>query len=84
MRKIGFILTLFVLFVSIASAQSDVTTKKLPVDSTYRIGKLDNGMTYFIRKNAKPESLASFYIARSVGSIQEDDNQDGLAHFLEH
>ena len=56
----------------------------LPVDKDVRIGKLDNGLTYYIRYNNWPENRAEFYIAQRVGSIQEDDNQRGLAHFLEH
>ena len=56
----------------------------IPTDPDVRIGKLDNGMTYYIRHNAWPEQRAEFYIAQRVGSIQENDDQRGLAHFLEH
>ena len=56
----------------------------IPVDPAVRIGKLDNGLTYYIRHNDYPEHVANFYIAQRVGSIQEDDSQRGLAHFLEH
>ena len=56
----------------------------IPIDPEVRIGKLDNGLTYYIRHNEWPEQRAEFYIAQKVGSIQEDDNQRGLAHFLEH
>ncbi len=56
----------------------------IPVDPDVRIGKLDNGLTYYIRHNNWPEQRAEFYIAQKVGSIQEDDTQRGLAHFLEH
>lgn len=56
----------------------------IPVDPNVRIGKLDNGLTYYIRKNALPADRADFYIAQKVGSIQEEANQRGLAHFLEH
>lgn len=56
----------------------------LPIDPNVRIGKLDNGLTYYIRKNALPANRADFYIAQKVGSIQEESNQLGLAHFLEH
>ena len=56
----------------------------IPVDPDVRTGKLDNGLTYYIRHNNWPEQRAEFYIAQRVGSIQEDDNQRGLAHFLEH
>ena len=56
----------------------------IPTDPDVRIGKLDNGLTYYIRHNAWPEQRAEFYIAQRVGSIQENDDQRGLAHFLEH
>jgi zinc protease len=55
-----------------------------PVDPEIRIGKLDNGLTYFVRKNKEPEKRASFYIIQNVGAILEEDSQNGLAHFLEH
>ncbi len=64
-----------------ASAQQ---MPEIPVDSGVRIGKLDNGLTYYLRHNNNPEKKANFYIAQRVGSIQEDDSQQGLAHFLEH
>ena len=56
----------------------------IPVDSTVRIGHLPNGLTYYIKYNNWPENRASFYLAQRVGSLQEEDNQRGLAHFLEH
>ena len=56
----------------------------IPVDPNVRIGTLPNGLTYYIRYNAKPEKRAEFHIAQKVGSILEEDNQRGLAHFLEH
>lgn len=56
----------------------------VPVDPNVKIGKLDNGLTYYIRHNEYPEGVASFYIAQKVGSIQEEESQRGLAHLLEH
>jgi zinc protease len=56
----------------------------IPVDPEVRTGKLDNGLTYYIRHNGYPEKVASFYIAQRVGSVQENDDQRGLAHLLEH
>ncbi len=56
----------------------------IPVDKNVKIGHLDNGLTYYIRHNAYPEHVASFYIAQRVGSINENDDQRGLAHLLEH
>ena len=63
----------------IGSAQSP-----LPNDPAVKVGKLDNGMTYYIRHNDKPAQRAEFYLATHVGAIQETPDQDGLAHFLEH
>lgn len=56
----------------------------MPLDSEVRTGKLDNGLTYFIRHNETPKGQADFFIAQKVGSVLEEENQRGLAHFLEH
>lgn len=56
----------------------------IPTDPNVRIGKLENGLTYYIRHNNLPEGQADFYIAQKVGSILEEEAQRGLAHFLEH
>ena len=65
-------------------AQAQMPDMTIPVDTAVRIGKLDNGLTYYIRHNNWPENRANFYIAQKVGSIQEEESQRGLAHFLEH
>lgn len=80
MRKSFYLLLVFV-FVGTIQAQ---TMQPLPVDSLIRTGKLENGLTYYIRHNEYPPQRANFYIAQKVGSMQEEDNQAGLAHFLEH
>ena len=56
----------------------------IPQDKDVRVGKLDNGLTYYIRHNNYPEHVANFYIAQKVGSINENEDQRGLAHLLEH
>ncbi len=56
----------------------------VPFDPNVRRGKLENGLTYYIRHNEKPAQRANFYIAQKVGSILEEEDQRGLAHFLEH
>ena len=56
----------------------------IPVDSQITIGKLPNGLTYYIRENHKPEKRAELRLAVRVGSVQEDDDQLGLAHLCEH
>lgn len=80
MRKI-FILMAFIAIAGLVKGQD---LQQLPIDPQVRFGKLDNGLTYFIRHNAYPEKRADFYIAQKVGSMQEEDSQAGLAHFLEH
>lgn len=79
MRKILFLL--FFVTTMVTYAQQNPF---LPVDPKVRTGKLDNGLTYYIRHNSFPENRADLYIAQKVGSMQEEDNQAGLAHFLEH
>ena len=56
----------------------------LDADPAVRTGKLPNGLTYYIRHNELPKDRANFYIAQRVGSVQEEESQRGLAHFLEH
>ncbi|MBQ7472293.1 MAG: insulinase family protein [Prevotella sp.] len=81
--KLKKLTTLLLLFVAtMASAQMQMPP--IPIDTAVRIGKLDNGLTYYIRYNNWPEHRANFYIAQKVGSIQEEESQRGLAHFLEH
>ena len=67
--------------VNVAKAQQ---MGPIPVDDQVRVGKLDCGLTYYIRHNDYPEHRVNFYIAQRVGSIQEEESQRGLAHFLEH
>lgn len=59
-------------------------TDSIPNDPAVKIGKLKNGLTYYIRKNAKPENKVDLRLVVNAGSILEDDNQQGLAHFMEH
>ena len=79
MKKLIFSLVALVIGVMSISAQTP-----LPLDEQVRVGRLENGMTYFIRHNEKPKGQASFYIYHDVGAVQEADDQQGLAHFLEH
>jgi zinc protease len=78
--KKGIFSLLMLGFASIALAQP----QPLPIDSSVRVGKLDNGLTYYIRHNEYPKQRAEFHIAQAVGAILEEDHQNGLAHFLEH
>ena len=74
---------LLIIFLSSGFLQAQ-EMQPLPIDPKVRYGKLDNGLTYYIRHNELPENRADFYIAQNVGSVLEEDNQAGLAHFLEH
>lgn len=76
-----------VLFAAVLAAAVTAWGQEIPrfaMDEAIRYGKLDNGLTYYIRHNEEPRDRANFYIAQKVGSVQEDDSQRGLAHFLEH
>jgi len=78
-----FVTALTLVSVAVMVAQ-EMQMPPIPVDPAVRIGKLDNGLTYYIRHNEYPEHVANFYIAQRVGAIQEEESQRGLAHFLEH
>ena len=77
-----FILSTLVLALSLTMAAQQ--PQSLPIDSAVRVGKLENGLTYYIRHNEYPKQRAEFHIAQAVGAILEEDHQNGLAHFLEH
>lgn len=81
--KLRTILLTAVAFVSL-TVNAQFQMPAVPNDPDVRIGKLDNGLTYYIRHNNWPENRANFYIAQKVGSLQEEETQRGLAHFLEH
>ena len=59
-------------------------TDPLPMDPDVKVGKLSNGLTYYIRKNPKPEKKVELRLAINAGSVLENDQQQGLAHFMEH
>ena len=79
--SIGLFFTLFFSFS--LSAQVDPSAK-LPLDAKLTTGKLENGLTYYIRENKKPEKKVELRLIIKVGSIMEDDDQQGLAHMAEH
>ena len=74
------ILSLFIL----ATLCTAIHAQLFQQDPDVKIGKLKNGLTYYIRHNEEPKERAYFYIAQKVGAIQEEPHQRGLAHFLEH
>jgi zinc protease len=79
------ILLLLVVLLPIAIIGQELKeSDSIPIDPAVKIGKLKNGLTYYIRKNAKPENKVDLRLVVNAGSILEDDNQQGLAHFMEH
>ena len=79
-----FVLFLAGLTISMSVMFSQGQLQQLPNDPAVKVGKLENGLTYYLRHNDKPAGRAEFYLATNVGAIQETPDQDGLAHFLEH
>ncbi|NNK10908.1 MAG: insulinase family protein [Flavobacteriaceae bacterium] len=88
----NFISLLLFLFIGISTLHSQVDgltgsaipEEEIPVDSKVKIGKLSNGLTYYIRNNGKPEDKVELRLVVNAGSIMETDRQLGLAHFMEH
>ena len=78
------VLATVVAFTAAAQLVGGPAPEFIPNDPAVRTGQLENGMKYYIRHNNKQKGLADFYIIHNVGAIQEDDNHQGLAHFLEH
>lgn len=78
-------LWMFLMAVPLAgTAQELKGNDPIPFDPAVKVGKLKNGLTYYIRKNAKPENKVDLRLVINAGSILEDDDQQGLAHFMEH
>ena len=76
---------LYALLLTVAPAlQAQQLTDRLPVDPNVTVGRLPNGVSYYIRVNRKPEARAELRLAVNAGSLLEDDKQLGLAHFVEH
>ena len=72
------------MLVAVSAVSAQMQMPPVPLDPAVKTGKLENGLTYYIRHNEWPEKRCDFYIAQRVGSMQEEDDQRGLAHFLEH
>jgi len=82
MKKITLIF--FVAILSLCNLMGQKLTDPINNDPNVKIGKLSNGLTYYIRENKKPENRAEFWLLVNAGSMQENENQLGLAHFVEH
>lgn len=66
------------------TTSQSIPTSKIPLDPNVKVGKLSNGLTYYIRNNGKPEDKVELRLAVNAGSIMETERQLGLAHFMEH
>ena len=84
MKKIYNLVIGLFLFPIFVFAQKLDYSKPIPFDSTVKKGKLENGLTYYIKKNAKPQNKVDLRLVVNAGSILEADDQQGLAHFIEH
>ncbi len=81
------LVALFVLLVCLASSHvvaAEETDARLPVDPAVRIGTLPNGVTYWVRPHATPPGKITLWMRVGTGSLNEEDGQEGLAHYLEH
>ncbi|MDI6048688.1 insulinase family protein [Flavobacterium sp. XS2P24] len=84
MRKINNLVLGIMLFPLAVFAQQMDYSKAIPFDPSVKTGKLENGLTYYIKKNAKPEKKVDLRLVVNAGSILEENDQQGLAHFMEH
>ena len=75
---------LFAIIALLAAPAAWGREKELPVDPELRTGRLENGMTYYIRHNEQPKGRAEFWLVQNTGSLVEEDDERGLAHFIEH
>jgi len=82
--KLLFILVFWGFAFTVSPAQIQDLNKPIPADPNIKIGKLDNGMTYYIKVNKKPEKRVELRLAVNAGSVCETNGQQGLAHFVEH
>ncbi|GGK14961.1 zinc protease [Yeosuana aromativorans] len=83
-RILTYTIVMFMAFIGKLHAQSINFDAPLPIDQTIKKGVLPNGMTYYIKSTDVVKGAASYYIIQNVGSILENEDQRGLAHFLEH
>ena len=88
MKKRIYLASIIIFFFTYLAGQNlpvlENLENQIPLDPKIKIGKLDNGLTYYIRQNKKPENRAELRLVVKAGSILEDDDQLGLAHFMEH
>ncbi|MDO4190985.1 MAG: insulinase family protein [Bacteroidales bacterium] len=83
-KRLLMVVMLMLSSLGVMFAQQNPMAQPMPLDPSVRTGVLPNGLTYYIRHNELPKERCEFHIAQAVGSILEKDEQNGLAHFLEH
>ncbi|WP_425077039.1 M16 family metallopeptidase [Psychroserpens sp. S379A] len=93
MKKLSLSASVLMLFMLVLNLQAQEVlkkttkinpTEKIPFNPEVKIGKLSNGLTYYIKNNGKPENKVELRLVVNAGSILEDEDQLGLAHFMEH
>ena len=90
MKQRGFALiellvVIFIFFQCVSTNATEINLdQKIPLDKEITYGKLDNGLTYYIKKNTSPKKKSTIHLIVKVGSLMEDDDQLGLAHLIEH
>ncbi|HKP31963.1 MAG TPA: insulinase family protein, partial [Chitinophagaceae bacterium] len=84
MQRISFLLFAWLFTLSFTVSAQTNPGDPLPLDPKVKIGKLPNGLTYYIRQNKLPEKKVELRLVVNAGSILEDDDQQGLAHMAEH
>ena len=82
-KKLSFIF-FTILFIILVLFKNVLGSNKLPLNPKINTGKLDNGLTYYVMENTRPENRAELLLLVNVGSILEEDHQQGVAHFTEH
>ncbi len=80
----GIVAFLFIPYGNLTAQETPLQSTKIPTDPSVKTGVLENGLTYYIKNNGKPEDKLELRLAINSGSLLEDDNQQGLAHFIEH
>ena len=83
--QISLLVVIFIFFQCISTNAIEINLdQKIPLDKEITYGKLDNGFTYYIKKNTSPKKKATIHLIVKVGSLMEDEDQLGLAHLIEH
>ena len=83
-KLLGIVVLGLLVFQSFSQATEIDLDQKIPLYKEITYGKLENGLTYYIKKNSSPKEKATIHLIVKAGSLMEDDDQLGLAHLIEH